>query len=98
MLRYVLKSDSVILITNDKDINMIQDRDPVTGKPFATKEDTIEWAINYAKEMGQTIIVSEENIDEPTAVELLKKELTTFKQENEVLKGCVMELASIIYS
>jgi hypothetical protein len=82
MLRYEMKSDTEIFITNDKDFNFIQDRDPATGNKFENKEEAVTWATEYAKEIGQTLIESEVKMTD----EDLKDEITKLKAQIEGLK------------
>lgn len=102
MLRYVIESDFSVFLSNDKDINMIQDRNPVTGEKFTDKETAVAWVTDYAAVMNETLIESEVPITQESEltkqIESLVADNETLKADNELLKGCVMELAAIIYS
>lgn len=112
MLRYFFNGNTAITITNDFDITIFQEKNPATQDYFANKDEAIAWATDIANDLNMTIMASEEKIVQPTDVEVLQKQvadLTTNNDslkttldnvvsDNELLKGCVMELASIVYA
>lgn len=61
--------------------------------------------INCAESEGQGIILDGEiyhvsgrtEIDKPTVDLVWEDDVTSLKEENELLKGCVMELADILF-
>lgn len=61
--------------------------------------------VNCAESEGQGIILDGEiyhvsgrtEIDKPTVDLVWKDDVTSLKEENELLKGCVMELADILF-
>lgn len=97
MLRYYFSRDIEIIITNDVDIKIVQNKNPMTQDFFINKEEAIAWATQIAAELNQTIVASDEKIIQPTDIEILQQQVATLISDNELLKGCVMELASIAY-
>jgi hypothetical protein len=93
------------MVTDDQGIKLVQDRDPATGNLFTNKDEALTWATEYAKSMNAVLTMSEEEISKPSALETLQQQVvalqnsnTSLKTVNDLLKGCVMELANMIYS
>lgn len=58
MLRCIYDSDTEVRITNNIDINFVQDRNPNTGELFSSREDTEAWVLEYSKQTNQEIVDS----------------------------------------
>ncbi|OOM69999.1 hypothetical protein CLPUN_53310 [Clostridium puniceum] len=82
MVRYHFNSDTQIVLTNDLDINVVQYINPVTQKYFANKDEAIVWATEYVKDFGETLVKSDERVEQPNELETIKEELTNH-QTNE---------------
>jgi hypothetical protein len=55
MLTYTFLSNTEVFVTNNDDINIIQDRYPESGELFTSREETQAWLDNYSKQINQTI-------------------------------------------
>jgi hypothetical protein len=55
ILKYIFLSETQILLTNDKDVNILQDRSTYTNELFKSREDALEWAKKFADETGATL-------------------------------------------
>lgn len=98
MLRYYFSKELEITITNDIDITIVQEKNPNTQSFFLNKEEAVAWALSIAQNLGVEIIESEDKIKQLTDVEILQQKITNLEKNNDLLTGCVMELAEAIYS
>ncbi|AGF55612.1 ABC-type iron transport system FetAB ATPase subunit [Clostridium saccharoperbutylacetonicum] len=72
MVRYYFNSNSEIVLTNDLDINIVQHVNPVTQKYFANKDEAIAWATEYIKHFDETLVKSDEKVEQSNEIEDIK--------------------------
>jgi hypothetical protein len=83
MIRYYFNNNTTeIVLTNDIDINIVQNRNPNTQQYFTSQDDAIAWANEFVKEINETLVASATKIEQPSEIDLLKQE--QFKLEDEV--------------
>jgi cell shape-determining protein MreC len=96
MIRYYFNSNTTeIVLTNDIDINLVQNRNPNTQQYFNTQDEAIAWANDFVKEMNattglnETLVASPTKVEQPSEIDLLKQEQDKLTQRLDITDSTV---------
>ena len=93
MIRYFFKTDTEIVLTNDVDINIIQNRNPATQEYFMNKSEALEWATEYVKEFNETLIESAANLEYKSEIDIIEEELSSQQTLINSISDTIVEMS-----